>query len=510
MEPQFLTVGDRQVHCWVAGDGPPIVLLHPSPLSSRVVLPVAEALARHFRVYALDTPGYGLSDAPAQRPQGLEDFLPGFADTFDALGLTRFCLYGAATGAQFAIALAKRYPQRIALAVLDAAGHFDPARTDAIIDSYFPDLTPQPDGRHLATVWQMVRDLFVFFPWCERSAAARLPRDLPPAAFMQDYLLEYLRAGAHYDWAYRPAFYHERIERAREVTVPALLVRWAASPVLQETDALIDGGLPDNYRVLRLGATPAERSEGITGAVQALYGDAPAAGTRPPATPPAGRIASSYVVVDGQRLHLRLRLQGAGRPLLVLHGAGRSAAAMERELDAAARARPVICIDLPGHGESARLPPGQPGPEVDALAQAVAGALRALGVDGACDVLAEPLGACVAHALRKRSPPSVAQLQTVGRSAPATLPLDEWLARHVPDLAPAVDGTHLLRAWHHVRDGLLWSPWWQRTRAQALAATLPGAAELHARVVDLMKAGPAYPAAIGAEYRYRAAHGELA
>ena len=68
----------------------------------------------------------------------------------------------------------------------------------------------------------------------------------------------------------------------------------------------------------------------------------------------------------------------------------------------------------------------------------------------------------------------------------------------------AIDGTHLLRAWHHARHAALWSPWWQRTRTHALASPLPPPAELHARVVDIMKAGPAYAAAVRAEYEYYA------
>ena len=68
MQRAFLTIGDRQLHYRVAGDGPPVVMLHPSPMSSAALLPMATALAAHFRVYAFDTPGYGLSDPLPDRP----------------------------------------------------------------------------------------------------------------------------------------------------------------------------------------------------------------------------------------------------------------------------------------------------------------------------------------------------------------------------------------------------------------------------------------------------------
>mgnify|MGYP001544958043 CR=1 FL=1 len=100
----YLSVAGRQVHYRSAGHGPPVVMLHPSPLSSAAVLPMANALAEHFTVVALDTPGYGRSDPMPDRGETLRDYAVYLAATLDALGLQRVCLYGAATGAQLAVA----------------------------------------------------------------------------------------------------------------------------------------------------------------------------------------------------------------------------------------------------------------------------------------------------------------------------------------------------------------------------------------------------------------------
>jgi pimeloyl-ACP methyl ester carboxylesterase len=501
----FLTVGDRQYHYFTAGDGPPVVLLHPSPLSSRVVLPIANALAQHHRVYAIDTPGYGLSDPPHARPESLDDYLDGFAAAFDALGLGRLCLYGAATGAQFAIAFARRFPERVALMVLDAAGHIAEQDCEAILPRYFPSVRPQADGQHLATLWQMVHDLFVFFPWCEARPESRLPRDLPPPAVVQDFLLDYLRAGDRYDWAYKPAFRHERIDKAREVRVPSLLVRWAASSVLHITDALIDAGLPANYEVLTLGPTPAERAAGIAAGVLARFRDVPAA---PP--PPAWRAlreapASRYIDVEGHRLHVRMQLTGPSRPLLGLHAAGGSGAQLSGRVGGEAAARAALFPDLPGHGESTR--PSEDSPvSVDEYASTIEALLAAAGLESV-DVVAEPLGQCIAHELQRRRPGLVGSIHKLGSSPPATLPLEPWLERMAPSLAPQLDGTHLFRAWSMVRDAALWSPWWQNTVASALqSARMPPPEQLHARVVDLMKAGDGYRRAVRAEYEYLGRH----
>jgi pimeloyl-ACP methyl ester carboxylesterase len=507
LHSDFLTVGSRQYHYHTAGSGPPVVLLHPSPLSSRVVLPIAAALARHYRVYAIDTPGYGLSDAPETRPASLDDYLDGFAAAFDALGLGRICLYGAATGAQFAIAFARRFPQRVALLVLDSAGHIGAGECNAILRDYFPDVRPQADGRHLATTWQMVHDLFVFFPWCDTRPQARLARDLPPPAVMQEFLLDYLRAGTRYDWAYRPAFEHERIDNARAVTVAALLVRWEGSSVLGITDALIAAGLPPNYAVLQLGPTPAERYDGITAGVLRHYRDAGPAPELPNRKAPPARFGSRYALRAGSRLHVRLALQGSGRPLLWLHGAGSSAAQLERLAQAADVHRPCIVPDLPGHGESSQ-PPDDAQVSVAGHATTIDALLDELGIDE-FDVVAQPLGQCIARELRSGRAARRSELRPIGLAPRASLPLADWLDRMAPSIAPQVDGTHLPRAWHMVRDAALWSPWWQRTATTATGgAIMPTPEELHARVVDLMKAGDGYRAAVRAEYLYRSTHPE--
>lgn len=42
---------------------------------------------------------------------------------------------------------------------------------------------------------------------------------------------------------------------------------------------------------------------------------------------------------------------------------------------------------------------------------------------------------------------------------------DQWLQAGLPDLAPVWYGGHLLEAWHMVRDGRLYSPWFRRESA---------------------------------------------
>lgn len=62
---------------------------------------------------------------------------------------------------------------------------------------------------------------------------------------------------------------------------------------------------------------------------------------------------SHYVEIDGVRWHWQR--MGAGTPLLLIHGTGSAALSWRDVMPELATAFEVISIDLPGHGQSARL-----------------------------------------------------------------------------------------------------------------------------------------------------------
>src|SRR5262249_5114740 len=102
------------------GDGPPLLLVHGWPqtwYAWRMLMPV---LARDFSVVAVDQRGIGLSD----KPQDGYDSATLAADLvalMDALGYSRFPMYGTDDGMPIAYALAADHPDRLdRLAVSEA------------------------------------------------------------------------------------------------------------------------------------------------------------------------------------------------------------------------------------------------------------------------------------------------------------------------------------------------------------------------------------------------------
>lgn len=101
-----------QIHYLHGGKGPPLLLLHPGPRSSRFYWKLAPVLAEHFSVLVPDTLGYGASDAP---PAGvrIEDLADNMAEFLGAVGVSRAHLFGLHTGNKTATAFAVRQPEKI-------------------------------------------------------------------------------------------------------------------------------------------------------------------------------------------------------------------------------------------------------------------------------------------------------------------------------------------------------------------------------------------------------------
>ena len=92
--------------------GPPsakaVVVVHGFVLASDYMMPVATALSPFSRAFALDLPGYGLSEKP-RRPLSLPALADSLAEWMRALDLRRAHFIGNSFGCQILIDFAARY-----------------------------------------------------------------------------------------------------------------------------------------------------------------------------------------------------------------------------------------------------------------------------------------------------------------------------------------------------------------------------------------------------------------
>ncbi|MBM3524944.1 MAG: alpha/beta fold hydrolase, partial [Alphaproteobacteria bacterium] len=180
---RFIDVPDGQVHYWESGpaEGRPVVMLHASPGSGRMLRPLMRAFAPHRRVIALDTRGNGDSSPLAAETPDITDFARATLAVLDALRLPVVDLYGTHTGASIATELAILTPTRVRRVILESMGLWDSARQAEHLAKNAPDIEPDLTGAQFHWAWHYVRDQHLFWPWYERSAEARLARGLPDA-----------------------------------------------------------------------------------------------------------------------------------------------------------------------------------------------------------------------------------------------------------------------------------------------------------------------------------------
>lgn len=440
----YVVVDGGVVHYRRAGSGPPIVLLHDSPRSSVLHLDLIPALADQYTVYALDTPGYGLSTPVAVDGRGLEiaDFADALARTVTALGLEKAGFYGFHTSSKILLDFAVRHPSRVAVALLDGLSIAPGGKPDgAFIDTYMRPFDIDADGAWLAREWTRVRDTMRWFPWFAPQARCRMPIAQPEIGDIHAYFMDYAMAGPNYSGAYRAAMWHQPLANVLKVAVPAQVMARADDVLFRCLDLLPDP-LPPTLSVARLSADRAAWMAHI----RRMFDDHREDMIAGPMPVVEAQPGPRYVHLPHGQMHVRFH-PGQGRPILCLHdlpGGSGAEDALHQAL--AAGGRPVIAPDLPGCGASVPLPD----PTADAYVRALAQSVAALGFkefDLVANGLSVPLALCLLTAglpVRRAVLDGLPVLEGAAR--------DGMLAYLAAPLSPDMAGSHLLRAFHALRD----------------------------------------------------------
>ncbi|MGF7149940.1 pimeloyl-ACP methyl ester carboxylesterase [Sphingomonas zeicaulis] len=144
-----------QVHYRLMGpeDGPVLVLIHQTPWSIIEFADIQPCLAaRGIRTLAIDTPGYGMSDAPAGKPT-IAAYAENMLPVLDALHIRKAAFAGHHTGAAIVAAFAARHGDRVTGVILHGAPNYNDAERAQRRALPHPDLSLKPDGSHLSAYY---------------------------------------------------------------------------------------------------------------------------------------------------------------------------------------------------------------------------------------------------------------------------------------------------------------------------------------------------------------------
>jgi pimeloyl-ACP methyl ester carboxylesterase len=121
-ESGYVATRHGQMHYRKTGGGPPLVLLHATPKSSRSFMPLMQQLAAHHTVIAPDTLGFGKSD-PLPPHLKMETLAEATADLILALRINPSPIFGLHTGNKIGAALSAGWPELVSHFILCGMTH---------------------------------------------------------------------------------------------------------------------------------------------------------------------------------------------------------------------------------------------------------------------------------------------------------------------------------------------------------------------------------------------------
>lgn len=217
----YVPAGRAQIHFRRAGasTAPLLVLLHQTPSTSAMYEPLMHALADRFDLIALDTPGFGNSDA-------IDGAFSVAAAGSALAAAVRWIRPGAAywfghhTGAALALQVASTHPEQVSRLALSG-----PCLLDTNLRQRLPQLAaPVPvnaDGSHLKVLWERMAAKDP-----DASAEIRQRETLAGAA-----------AGRTYPEAYSAVVEVDTEAQLRALRCPALVFAGTLDPLYPQLDA---------------------------------------------------------------------------------------------------------------------------------------------------------------------------------------------------------------------------------------------------------------------------------
>jgi pimeloyl-ACP methyl ester carboxylesterase len=182
IERRFVQTKRGRVHFAMIGSGEPLLLLHQTPRSWDEFRDALPLLGQRYRAIAMDTVGFGDSDALLAGEDSIESWATCTFDLLDELGIASAAIAGHHTGAATAIEMAAARPERVRALVLSAPPYVDAARRAAFGgEKIIDEVSPSSDGAHLLELWQMRQP---FYPSGDIDLLERLVVDAIKAGRM--------------------------------------------------------------------------------------------------------------------------------------------------------------------------------------------------------------------------------------------------------------------------------------------------------------------------------------
>lgn len=245
----------RRVHYRMAGNGPPLLMVHQSPRSSKEYEASMVKWSAHFTCIAPDTPGFGQSHPLPGHPE-IAEYADAAIEFLDALGIEKCAAYGFHSGGIILVTAVKRHPTRITTLAVGGYAIWTPEEMALFSDRYLPEFHPSDYGEHLTWLWNRILEQSWFFPWFATDDAHRLSVANDDPARVDAIVREMLDAGNAYQAGYGAVLRAPRDIPAVDADVPPCLISaYDGDPLQEHIDRL--GEMPPTWSAQKV-STPAD------------------------------------------------------------------------------------------------------------------------------------------------------------------------------------------------------------------------------------------------------------
>ncbi len=123
---KFIEIDNLKIAYQVEGSGTPVILLHGWGAEANTFSYVFDRLSNTYQIYALDLPGFGLSEIPPNAWDA-SDYAKLIATFYSNLNINKAHLIGHSYGGRISIVLAAEQPEKVdKLILVDSAGIIPP------------------------------------------------------------------------------------------------------------------------------------------------------------------------------------------------------------------------------------------------------------------------------------------------------------------------------------------------------------------------------------------------
>lgn len=228
---RFVETSAGTIHCAIAGEGEDVLLMHQTPRSWNEFREVLPLLGRRRRAIAMDTIGFGDSSALPWGDDTIERWAEVALELLDALGVERAHLVGHHTGAVIATEIAGSAPQRARSVVLSSSPFDSEEKRSAQLagPAIVDDVSPQPDGSHVADLWRIRREFY--------------PEDR--VDLLDAFLIDALKAGPRAGEGHQIVARYDMEHGVTRLKCPVLLLGATEDPYAYPALARMRAALPD-------------------------------------------------------------------------------------------------------------------------------------------------------------------------------------------------------------------------------------------------------------------------